>query len=208
MSPSPFAAVWSVLDRQVEARRFPGYAAVIRRGDHTEYHMGGRLAFDRADPMQPDTVFRIASLSKLLGGALALGLVEAGVFGLDDPVAEWLPELASPRVLAHPAAELNDTVPISRPIVVRDLLTFTFGLGFILDESPLARTVSTLGIMPGSKDPLPAPDDFMAHLDGLPLLCQPGERWLYHLGSEVLGVLVARATGRQLADVLVPCVVN
>jgi CubicO group peptidase (beta-lactamase class C family) len=203
VSPPPrFHDVWATLDGQVEAGRFPGYAAGIRHRDHTEIRTGGFTSFDATSVMGADTVFRIASLSKIVGGALVLELVRTGAFGLGSPVAQWLPELAAPRVLRHPGAELNDLVPAERPIVVRDLLTFTFGLGFVLQDCPLSRAMAELGVMPGPKQAQIGPDELMSRFATLPLAYQPGERWLYHTGAELLGVLSARALGRPLSALL------
>jgi CubicO group peptidase (beta-lactamase class C family) len=199
---SRFSEVWAVLDGQVESGRFPGYAAAVRHGDHTAIRTGGCTSLGGSTPMRPDTVFRIASLSKIVGAALVLRVAATGAFGLDSAVSRWLPELASPRVLSRPDAELTDTVPAERPIVVRDLLTFTFGLGFLLRDCPLGRAMSDRGLMPGPDEAEVGPDELMSRYATLPLAHQPGERWLYHTGAELMGVLVARASGRPLSALL------
>jgi CubicO group peptidase (beta-lactamase class C family) len=202
VSASSFSEVWAVLDGQVQAGRFPGYAAAVRHADHTELRTGGRTALGGSTPMRPDTVFRIASLSKIVGAALMLRLAGTGAFGLESEVSRWLPELASPRVLSRPDAELSDTVPAERPIVVRDLLTFTFGLGFVLDDCPLSRAMTERGLMPGPEEAQVGPDELMSRYATLPLAYQPGERWLYHTGAQLMGVLASRALGRPLSSLL------
>jgi CubicO group peptidase (beta-lactamase class C family) len=202
VSASAFSEVWAVLDGQVRSGRFPGYAAAVRHGDHTELRTGGTTSLGGSTPMRPDTVFRIASLSKIVGAALVLRLAGTGAFDLDSPVSRWLPELASPRVLSRPDAELSDTVPAERPIVVRDLLTFTLGLGFVLDDCPLSRAMAARGLMPGPEEAQVGPDELMSRYATLPLAYQPGERWLYHTGAELMGVLVARALARPLSSLL------
>jgi CubicO group peptidase (beta-lactamase class C family) len=198
----PFDQVWTTLEEQLESGRFPGYAAAIRYGDRTEIRTGGVTTLGGTVGVQGDTIFRIASLSKLVGGALALVLVRDGAFDLDAPVARWLPELESPRVLRHPGAELDDTVAAERPILVRHLLNFTFGLGFLLQESPLSRAMSDLDLLPGPKQAPVGPDELMSRVASLPLACQPGERWYYHTGSDLLGILVARAARCPLDEVV------
>jgi len=89
--------------------------------------------------MRDDTLFRIASVTKPIGGALALSLVQDGVLTLDDPVARWLPEAASPRVLVSPGAPLDHTTEVTRPITVRHLLTLTGGWGAVLEETRCRR---------------------------------------------------------------------
>jgi CubicO group peptidase (beta-lactamase class C family) len=197
-----FDEAWATLDDQVASGRFPGYAAAIRHGDHTEIRTGGFTSLDAHTRMRPDTVFRIASLSKIVGGVLALRLARGGAFTLDSEVAPWLPELAFPRVLRSPGAELDDTVPAERPIVVRDLLTFTFGLGFLLEDCPLSRAMVGLGLTPGRDEARIGPDELMARVATLPLAYQPGVRWLYHTGADLVGVLASRALGRPLGELL------
>ena len=115
-----FESVWKVPDGHVETGRFPGFVGAVRIGGHTEVCTGGRLAVDPGSaPMRPDVLFRIASVTKPVGAALALNLVEEGVLALDDPVARWLPEAADPRVLARPDAPLDETTAAVRPVTVR-----------------------------------------------------------------------------------------
>src|SRR5205085_6048852 len=98
-----FEGIWEVPDRQVAAGRFPGYTGAVRIGGTSEVRAGGTTALDPASaPMAEETQFRIASLTKVFGGVLTLGLVEDGVLALDDPVSRWLPEMAAPRVLVAP----------------------------------------------------------------------------------------------------------
>ena len=130
---------------------------------------------------------------------------------LDEPVDRLLPELAGRRVLRRPDGPLEDTVPAQRPILVRDLLTFTWGLGiqgamFMAAEpwplftATLERQLATFG--PPQPAVMPDPDTWLARLGELPLLAQPGERWLYQTGSQVLGVLAARAAAAPFEDVM------
>ncbi|HEY7071008.1 MAG TPA: serine hydrolase domain-containing protein [Acidimicrobiales bacterium] len=154
-----------------------------------------------------DTIFRIASMTKPVVAVAALGLVEECLVRLDDPVDKWLPEMADRRVLAKPEGPLTDTVPAVRPITLRDLLTFRSGMGFdfgMPGPQPVMEAGAELGLGTGPPAPAgpPEPDEFMRRLGTLPLARQPGERWLYHTSSDVLGVLVARVAGRDLATVL------
>jgi CubicO group peptidase (beta-lactamase class C family) len=106
---------------------------------------------------------------------------------------------------------LDDTVPADRPITTRDLLTFTFGFGMATEmfssptPSPVVSRSGELGLStigPPNPDVQPDRDTWIAGLGSLPLVAQPGERWLYNTGASVLGVLVARATGEPFGDVL------
>jgi CubicO group peptidase (beta-lactamase class C family) len=190
-----------VLDGHVETNRIPGYAAAVRIGTQSEVHANGSKHIG-GPAMRVDTLFRIASLTKPIGGALLLSLVEEGILQLDDPIARWLPEAAEPRVLVDAAGDLEDTVPAVRPITVRHLATMTCGWGAVLSETPLQREMFARGVYSGAMGHDMAPDAFVAGVCGLPLAFQPGEGWLYDTGINLLGVLLARATGRSLSELL------
>ncbi len=185
----------------------PGCVGLVGQGDASEVVVIGDLSFERAQPMARDTLFRIASMTKPVTAAAAMMLVEDGLIALDEPVDRLLPELADRKVLTRIDALLDDTVPAHRPITVEDLLTFRLGLGIVLAPPgayPIQRAIADMGLM-GFGPPDPAspltPDEWIARLGDLPLMAQPGEQWLYTTGSNVLGVLIARAAGRSLPDV-------
>jgi CubicO group peptidase (beta-lactamase class C family) len=137
-------------------------------------------------------------MTKPVVAACAMTLVEDCTLRLDDPVDEFLPELADMRVLADPDGPLDDTVPANRPVTLRDLLTFTLGTGMVPAEPgtiPISDALNAL-------DPPPSPDEWIRRLGMLPLVYQPGERWMYHTAANVTGVLIARATGMSFGDAL------
>jgi CubicO group peptidase (beta-lactamase class C family) len=187
----------------------PGLVVLVARGDDVHVAAAGSRSVG-GPPMTRDTPFRISSTTKPITGAVTLALAGEGLFGLDEPVGRLLPELAAPRVLRRPDGPLDDTVLAARPITVRDLLTFTFGLGLTGDMFaspepwPVHRAaeylhLATLG--PPAPAEQPDPDSWIAALGSLPLLAQPGERWLYNTGAQVLGVLGARAAGMPIDEV-------
>jgi CubicO group peptidase (beta-lactamase class C family) len=190
--------------------RTPGMVAVLARGDEAHVEVLGSMSVG-GPPVRRDSLFRIASTTKPITGAATLALVEAGLIDLDEPVGRLLPELSEPRVLRRPDGPLDDTVAATGPITARQLLTFTFGLGMAVEmfTSPqpwpivAAATKARLATM---GPPLPAqqpdPDTWIAALGSLPLIAQPGQRWLYNTGASVLGVLCARAAGTPFTDVL------
>jgi len=188
----------------------PGVVAAVARADTMHVAIAGAMALG-GESMTRDTLFRITSMTKPMTAATILALVDSGMLNLDDPVDELLPELADRRVLRSPDASLTDTVPANRPITTRDLLTFTWGFGmqgamFMAAEpwpiltATVVRELSTFG--PPQPATTPDPDTWIARLGELPLLAQPGERWLYQSGSQVLGVLASRAAGLPFAEVL------
>jgi CubicO group peptidase (beta-lactamase class C family) len=198
-----FQRVWQVPDAQVASGRIPGYVAAVRVGGQVEARAGGRTAAEaESAPMGEDTLFRIASVTKPMGGALTLSLVQDGALTLDDPIAQWLPEAASPRVLVAPDAPLDRTTEVLRPITVRQLLTMTSGWGVGMEETPLQTAMLERGVHPGPLPPSMSGDEFVARLADLPLAFQPGEGWLYDSGTDILGVLLARATGKPLSELL------
>ncbi len=196
------APVRDLLQRQVDEGRLPGFVAAVRHRGATEVFCGGTTTAGGTQPVRPDTLFRMSSVTKPVAGALTLALWEDGVLGLDDPVGEWLPELAAPRVLRDRTGPLADTVPAERPITVRHLLTSTPGFGGVWDGSPLARAIDERGIGPGPWPPALTSDEYLRRLAEVPLAAQPGEVWLYHLPADVLGVLLARAAGRPVSALL------
>jgi CubicO group peptidase (beta-lactamase class C family) len=122
-------------------------------------------------------------------------------------VERWLPELADRKVLNRVDGSLNDTVVATRPITVRDLLTLRMGFGFIMappGSTPIQRAASQLQVWPGPAKPqtLPPPDEWLRRFATLPLLHQPGEKWMYPTGFSVPGILIARASGQPLETFL------
>jgi CubicO group peptidase (beta-lactamase class C family) len=196
------ARMHDTLLRHVERGRLPGLVAVIGRRGAEHVDAIGTLAFDRTEPMRRDTIFRLASVTKPITAVATMILVEECKLRLDDAVEEFLPELAHRNVLRTIDSELDDTVPAKRPITLRDLLTFRSGYGEVAFMSPTCPLQKALveARLPLSSFTFPGTaDEFMRCLGRLPLAHQPGERWLYHMSAEILGVLVARASGMSLS---------
>jgi CubicO group peptidase (beta-lactamase class C family) len=196
--------VRDVLARHVESGRIPGLVALISRDGQTHVEAVGTMRHDGGPPMRRDTLFRMASTSKPVSVAAAMVLLDDCRLRLDDLVQEWLPELADRRVLTRVDGPLDDTVPARRPITVRDVLTSTFGLGMDMTAlgTPIMNAVFEQGLTPNLPTPMPEPDEWLRRLGELPLMHQPGERWQYHIGNDLLGVLVARATGQSFETFL------
>jgi CubicO group peptidase (beta-lactamase class C family) len=188
------------LAAHVDAGDMPGVVALVSRRGAVHVETVGTQSFGGA-PMTRDTIFRIASMTKPVIAAATLMLVEECRLRLDDPVDAWLPELADRQVLKSLEGPVEDTVPARRAITTRDLLTFTFGMGAVMvwpPRYPIQKAAAEQGLAPGPFQVGFTADEFMKRLGSLPLFYQPGERWLYHTGSDVLGVLIARVTGQPL----------
>lgn len=200
----PAAPAWAVavreaMTKRVAAGEFPGAVWLIARGDDEVFDAVGTTAPDGREPMRRDTIFRMASMTKPVTAAAVMMLVEDGKVDLDAPAHDYLPELADRRVLRRLDGPLDDTVPAERDIRVRDLMTFTLGFGINFDPSlPIEREAARLQLVTGAPVPMTphAPDEWMQRFATLPLMHQPGARWMYNTGSLLQGVLVARASGQ------------
>jgi CubicO group peptidase (beta-lactamase class C family) len=196
--------------RPVEDGQVPGLVLLVASGADVAVETAGSLALG-GKPVARDSVFRISSTTKPMTAVATLALIDEGLIGLDEPVDRLLPELAGRRVLRRMDGPLDDTVPAERAITTRDLLTFTFGFGLTVEmfmaaspwpvvEAANELRLATLG--PPEPGVLPDPGTWIARFGTLPLLAQPGERWLYSSGAMVLGVLLARAAGQPFGEVL------
>jgi CubicO group peptidase (beta-lactamase class C family) len=193
-----------VLRGYIDRGEIHGLVALVAIGNEVHIETVGALSFGGA-PVKRDSIFRIASMTKPITAAAAMILVEECKVRLDDSVDELLPELADRKVLRQLDAALDDVVPAKRAISLRDLLTFRLGFGAVMvwpPAYPIQKAVEAAGLMPGPNPVDYTSDDFMKRLGALPLMHQPGERWMYHTGSDVLGVLIERASRKSLPEFL------
>jgi CubicO group peptidase (beta-lactamase class C family) len=197
-------------ERHVGDDRVPGLVALVASSGQVHVEALGRLAVG-GPAVARDSIFRIASTTKPITAAATLAVAAEGLIGLDEPVDRLLPELAGRRVLRRADGPLDDTVPAARAITIRDLLTFTFGFGMVGEMFasprpwPVVAAAGELRLATiGPPDPPvpPDPDTWIAALGSLPLLAQPGERWMYNTGAQVLGVVAARAARQPFSEVL------
>jgi CubicO group peptidase (beta-lactamase class C family) len=209
LSTTGLEALHSAMAARVDRSELPGLTMLIARGDEAHFEAIGVKAFGSSEPMQRDTLFRIASMTKPVLAAAAMMLVEQGLIALENPVDRWLPELANRRVLKRIDGPLDETVPANRPITLEDLLTLRMGFGQITEPSmnppyPVITAASEMQLALFEPDPRTphSPDEWIKRFGTLPLMDQPGERWQYNVGSLVLGVLVARVARQPLEDVL------
>ncbi len=205
-----FELLCDVAARHVGDTNVPGLVVLAAHGEEVHAEALGHLAIG-GPPVRRDSLFRIASTTKPITAAATLAVIEEGLLGLEEPVDRLLPELADRRVLVRPSGPLDETVPAERPITTRDLLTFTFGFGMAMEMFtsgepwPIVEADEELrlaSLHPPDPSVQPDPDTWIANLGTLPLIAQPGERWLYNTGASVLGVLVARATGQPFGEAL------
>jgi methyl acetate hydrolase len=188
----PLDRIDAVLRRAVEAGEVPGVVAMAAT-DHGLLYEGAFGLHDMANgpAMTRDTVFRIASMTKAVTSVAAMQLVEQGRLQLDEPIANVVPELASPQVLeGFDAAGTPRLRPARRPITLRQLLTHTAGFGYEFWNPDLMRYLHVTGI----------PSFRTGKLAGLrmPLVFDPGERWEYGINTDWVGRVVEAVSGQSI----------
>ncbi len=195
LSAARLGRMHGVVQDYVDRGEVAGAITLIERRGETHVDVVGLQDRERGIPLRRDSIFRIASMSKPITAVAAMILVEEGKLRLDEPVDRLLPELADRKVLKSIDAPLDEVVSAHRAVTLRDLLTFRLGFGMALGptETPIQKAIAEAQIMSLRPPPPHAPDEWIKRLGALPLMHQPGERWLYHTGSDVLGVLIARA---------------
>jgi len=203
-SKSRLERMHQVLLGHVERKEMPGLVALVSHHGDVHVETLGTLSFDSLAPMKRDTIFRIASITKIITAVAAMILVEECKLHLDESIDRWLPELANRRVLRSISSQLDDTVPARRAITVRDLLTYCMGFGSVMampNTYPIQKLIREYRI--GGDGPMlpsqpPSMNEWLQRLGSLPWLAQPGERWMYHVSGDALGALIARVSGQTL----------
>ena len=196
MSPQRLERITAVMDKYIAKGEIAGAVALVyRHGTIAYVSARGFQDVEARTPMQRDTIFALASMTKPITAVATMMLVEEGKLRLDEPVDRLLPELANRTVLKDLAGPLSDVRESPRPITVRDLLTYRMGIGQtgyagIPQDAPIAKAFAAVQTGPAQTG-----DDFMKRLGALPLLANPGERFLYNTSSMVMGVLISRASG-------------
>lgn len=192
-----------VLESRVKAGLAPGIVALAAYPDHVEVSTAGYQDVRRGVPMARDTLFRIASVSKIITAAGAMTLVDDGSVDLDEPVGRWLPELSGKAPVRDLYGAIDAVGSTASDITLRHLLSMTNGMGSFFGQtaySPLIDIMNRRGVTSWTA-PVSS-DELRAGIADLPLMFEPGKRWLYHLGLELAGVLIERVTGCKLGAFL------
>ncbi len=196
------APIAKAIETYVAAGEVAGAAALVwRDGAVRQLATVGWRNREAGLPVERDTLFRIASMTKPITSLAAMMLVEEGAITLDTPISEIAPEFAAMRVLRDPTGPLDQTDPAARPITFDDLLTHRSGLtyGGVFTGPISAAYAQALG---GDIDSHVAPDDWIAGLAAQPLIAQPGTAFNYGHSTDLLGQLIARIDGAPLGEVL------
>ena len=173
---------------------------IWRRGEVVDVNTLGWRDIAAKAPMERDTLFRIASMTKPVTSLTAMMLVEEGKLKLDDPITKWLPEFSGMQVLKAADGPIDQTEPAARDITVEDLMTHRGGLAYgFTSVGPIAHAhEAKLGS--ALVNPL-TPDQWLKEIGGLPLSYAPGERFHYSHATDVLGFLIARIEGKPLGQI-------
>lgn len=186
------------LDSYVEQGRLPGAVLQVTHDGETAYHRAtGLRDMEAGAPMRPDTIFRIASMSKAVISAAVMVLQEQGALVIGQPVGDFLPEFAATTVAVPGDDGGYDVVDAERPITIRDLLAHTAGIGY--GYGPAAEQWETAGLQHWyfghREEPI---RETVRRIAGMPMDAQPGAAFVYGYGTDILGALVEAAGGQPL----------
>ena len=168
---------------------------VARNGKLVDLYGYGKRDLEAGLPMQPDTIFRIYSMSKIVTSVAALMLLEDARFRLGDPVGDYLPELARMKLMTGGTAEKPLVADAQKPITIKDLFTHSSGLIYGFGSAPIDKIYRDAGVEESQ-----SLADFVSRVSRLPLAHEPGARFSYGLSIDVLGALVEKLSGRTLGE--------
>ena len=200
--------VAGLVDKYVGTNKVANMVAALGWGQkEPTYISRGTLVLGGTKRADADTLYRIYSMTKPITGMAAMMLIDEGKLGLDQPLAEILPEYANMKVLKRADGPVEETVAAERPITIRQLLTHTAGLGYnIVQKGPIKHAYERYGLLPGQVSRFPIPgfgdyatvkglDEFAKRLARVPLVYQPGTKWSYSVSLDLLGRVIEVASG-------------
>ena len=202
---SDWPALKALEDSYIDAHRLPGMVIAVKRGkDSPVFFSKGAQGLEDPTPVTPTSLFRVYSMTKPITGFAVMKLIEEGKLSLDQPVSDVVPELGKVQVLKNPADPAAGTEPLARPILIRHLLTHTAGLGYSILPGAVGKLYTKYGIVPGGRAtekepgadyaPVQTLDEMAQRLAMVPLGAQPGTRWSYSVGLDVLGLVIQRVS--------------
>lgn len=207
--PELIPQVRAVVERWVGPGKFPGMVASLGLpGREPEYVARGSEGFNDADPVTADSLFRIYSMTKPITGMAAMELVAQGRIGLDQPVADVLPEYAHMMVQDEYDGSITALHAAPRPITMRHLVTHSSGIGYtIIQQGPIKTLMEDKGLVAGQisrmklpglfrGEPVKGLDLFARGLAQVPLVADPGTRWSYSMGLDLMGRVIEVVSGK------------
>ena len=192
MSAERLERIGPAVQAYVDDGRVAGVMTMVaRRGQVVHWAAAGLRDAAAGDPLEPDDIFRIYSMTKPITSVATMMLVEEGKAALDDPVSRFIPEFAGVTVLT----DAGERVAPDGPITIEHLLTHTSGLTYgFFGDSPVDRAYRQSGFFTSAA----GLDDFARQAAALPLLASPGERWNYGVSTDILGRVIEVASGQPL----------
>lgn len=213
--PDMLPHVRALLAKWVGPGKFPGLIASLGRpGQPAEFVTLGSEGFTDPDPMTPDSLFRIYSMTKPITGMAAMQLISQGKIGIDQPVYDILPQFREMKVQDKYDGSITALHDAPRPITMRHLVTHTSGLGYaIIQNGPIQKLMQEKGLIPGQITRLPITGfsraksvqglkAFADNLAQVPLVYDPGTRWCYSMGLDVMGRIIEVVTGKPFDQYL------
>src|SRR3569623_741786 len=215
LAPAPASllpATQALFDSYVATGKTPGVVGAGGGGDRpTVFVSAGRVAReDDARRAGPDSLWRVYSMTKPITAMAAMILIDQGKMRLDEPLGDILPAFKNMRVLDNPDGPVDATHPAKTPITIRNLLTHTAGLGYDLGQPVAAKGAlieryMALGINPaqlsqGTESTFrkTRPSSLQAFADKLatlPLIAEPGTKWSYSIGLDLMGAVIEKVSG-------------
>lgn len=208
--PGLMPKVSEVIARWVGPGKFPGLIAALGMpGKETVYVVRGTDGFVDLDPLTPDSLFRIYSMTKPITGMATMMLIDEGKLRLDQPLADILPKYARMQVQVTPDGSITDLKPAKTQITIRHLLTHTSGLGYtIIQRGPIKQAMENAGLVAGriSRRSIPGLDRghavpslalFADRLAEMPLVYEPGTVWSYSMGLDLIGRVIEVVSGKS-----------
>lgn len=197
--PARMEVLHATVKRFVDEGKHVGIITIIARDGRIEdFQTYGYRDLEKRLPMERDTIVRLYSMSKIITCVATLMLAEEGRFNLNDPVANYLPELKEMKVWAGGTREASQTEALKRPITIKHLLTHTSGLPYdFTAEAGLAKLWGSVDLWSG-----PGLADFISKVSKLPLKHQPGDAYTYGVNMDVLGALIERVSGKAFGAFL------
>lgn len=191
----------NVLDGRIAAGFAPGIVALAAYPDRVECRAAGYRDIARRLPMARDTLFRIASVTKIVTAIAAMMLVDDGLIDLDEPVGRWIPEIVGKPVVRDIYGPVTEVRPLAQEVSLRHLLSMTNGMGSFFGQSAASPLIDIMHRREVTSWTAPlSSNELVARIADLPLMFDPGSRWLYHLGLELAGILIERISGEPLGE--------
>jgi CubicO group peptidase (beta-lactamase class C family) len=195
MSNERLAKIRPVIEKHIGEKRIAGALALLaRHGELVYFECVGLMDRENNRPMQPDTIFRLYSMTKPITCAALMTLYERGRFQLFDPVSKYIPAFRNLKVYAGEDEVGIKLADLAREITIRDLLTHTSGFTYsFMEYGAVERMYRETILLP--EKPLA---EAVSELLTLPLAFQPGTKWRYGVSHDVIAYLIEILSGRSL----------